>query len=119
MENTKVGYQGEKGAYSDKAIDQLYGEQSVEKQSYRTFYAVVEALKKGEIDVGLLPIDNTIIGNISHTYDLLVENKLTILKEVIIPIHHNLLVTKGAKKEDIKFIYSHPAAITQDRKSVV
>jgi chorismate mutase/prephenate dehydratase len=109
----KIGFQGEKGAYSEKAIDTLYQEEEIEKAPYRTSYDVVEALKKEKIDYGLLPAENSIIGNITHNYDLLLENKLTIIKEIIIPIHHNLLANKGVKIKDIKKIYSHPAAISQ------
>ena len=109
----RVGYQGESGAYSEKAILQLYGEKQVQQVPYRTFYDVVDALEKNEIEYALLPIDNTIIGNITHTYDLLLENKLTILKETILPINHSLLIHKDGKKENIKKIFSHPAAIAQ------
>jgi chorismate mutase/prephenate dehydratase len=109
----KIGYQGEKGAYSARAIDALYQEESVEKVPYRTSYEVVDALKKQQIDYGLLPIENSIMGNITHTYDLLLENKLTIIKEVIIPIHHALLGMTGTDINKIKTIYSHPAAISQ------
>lgn len=109
----RVGFQGEMGAYSDKAIELLYKEKMVEKVPYRTFYDVVDALKKNVIDYGFLPIDNTSIGNITHTYDLILENKLTILKEIITPINHSLLACVGVKKENIKKIFSHPAAIAQ------
>ncbi len=113
MSNLKIGFQGEKGAYSEKAIKYLYRDRKVENIPFRTSYAVIDALKKDMIDYGLLPIDNTIVGNISHTYDLLVENKLTILKEVIIPINHCLIVNPDVTKDKIKTIYSHPAAISQ------
>lgn len=113
IKHLKIGYQGEKGAYSEKAIDSVYQNKAIEKIPFRTSYDVVDAMKKNIIDYGLLPIDNTIVGNIAHTYDLLVENKLTIIKEVIIPIHHSLLAAPDVKKADIKFIYSHPAAISQ------
>lgn len=109
----KIGYQGEKGAYSAEAIDALYKEREIEKIPFRTSYEVVDALKKELIDYGLLPIENSIMGNITHNYDLLLENKLTIVKEVIIPIHHFLLGCKGTKIEEITTIYSHPAAISQ------
>jgi len=109
----KIGFQGEQGAYSEKAIETLYAEQVVEKAPFRTSYAVVDALKKHKIDYGLLPIENSIVGSITHNYDLLLENKLIILKEIIIPIHHSLLATKGAKISQIKRIYSHPAALNQ------
>jgi len=108
-----IGYQGEKGAYSADAIDAMFGEEPVKKVSYRTSYDVVDALKKNKIDYGLLPLENSIIGNITHNYDLVLENKLTIEREVIIPIHHSLIAHKGAKLDQIKVVYSHPAAISQ------
>ncbi len=109
----KIGFQGEKGAYSEKAIAALYKEQPVQMVAFRTSYAVIDALKKKKIDFGLLPIENSIMGSITHTYDLLLENRLHILREVIIPIHHALLALRGIKQKDLKTIYSHPAAIAQ------
>ncbi len=112
-EQIRIGFQGEKGAYSETAIEAMFQDQNIEKVAYRTSYTVVDALKRGEIDFGLLPIENSIMGSITHTYDLLLENKLYISREVIIPIHHALLAPKGVKLEAIKTIYSHPAAIAQ------
>ncbi|MBN2424446.1 MAG: 3-deoxy-7-phosphoheptulonate synthase [Calditrichaceae bacterium] len=109
----KIGYQGEKGAYSSRAINAMFDKEIVEQIPYRTSYEVVDALKKEQINYGLLPIENSIMGNITHTYDLLLENKLAIIQEVIIPIHHSLLGLKGTEFKDIKTIYSHPAAISQ------
>lgn len=109
----RIGYQGEKGAYSETAIGAMFQQQEVSKKPFKTSYAVVDALKKNKIDFGLLPIENSIMGSITHTYDLLLENTLNISREVIIPIHHALLVNKGVKKKEIKKIYSHPAAIAQ------
>ena len=109
----KIGFQGEKGAYSERAIDVLYNGKEVEKVPFRSSYEVVDALKKEKINFGLLPLENSIIGNITHNYDLLLENKLTIVKEVIIPIHHALIAFAGAKLADIDTIYSHPAALAQ------
>ena len=77
-----IGFQGELGAYSEKAIDTLFVEQSINKVPFRTSYAVVDALKKKDIDFGLFPIENSIVGSITHNYDLLMEHKLHILKEI-------------------------------------
>ena len=109
----QIGFQGERGAYSEKAIETLFEEQLLEKVPFRTSYAVIDALKKNKIDFGLLPIENSIVGSITHNYDLLMENKLSISKEVIIPIRHSLLTLNGVNLQDIKKIYSHPAALAQ------
>ncbi|MGD9898685.1 MAG: prephenate dehydratase [Calditrichaceae bacterium] len=109
----KIAYQGEKGAYSDNAIDSLFGDRAVEKFPFRTSYDVIDAIKNNTVDFGLLPIDNSIIGNITHTYDLLLEHKLYIVNETIIPIHHAFLAVDQIPEDEIKKIYSHPAAISQ------
>jgi chorismate mutase/prephenate dehydratase len=109
----KIGYQGEKGSYSSQAVDALYGDKRIEKAAYRASYDVVNAIRKKEVDYGLLPVENSIIGNITHNYDLILDYRLTILKEVIIPIHHSLLIHKNSDLTKIKKIYSHPAAISQ------
>lgn len=111
--NLRIGFQGEKGAYSEKAIANMFSGQPVEKVAFRTSYAVVEALKKEKIDFGLLPIENSVMGSITRTYDLLLEHKLHISREVIIPIHHSLLVADGVSASEVRRIYSHPAAIAQ------
>jgi len=108
-----VGFQGELGAYSEKAIDTLFAEQPVNKAPFRTSYDVVDSLKKKEIEFGLFPIENSIVGSITHNYDLLMEHKLHIQKEVIIRIKHSLLALNGVKLSDINRIYSHPAALAQ------
>ncbi len=109
----KIAYQGEKGAYSDYAIDRLFGDKVVEKYPSRTSYDVIDAIKNETVDFGLLPIDNSIIGNITHTYDLLLEHRLYIVNEIIIPIHHAFLAVDQISKNEIRKIYSHPAAISQ------
>lgn len=111
--NLRIAYQGEKGAYSDNAIDTLFGDIAVAKYPSRTSYDVVDAIKNAAVDFGLLPIDNSIIGNITHTYDLLLEHKLYVVSEIIIPIHHAFLAVDQISDEKIKRIYSHPAAISQ------
>jgi len=86
-----IEYQGEKGAYSDRTIDVLYNGQEVNKVPFPTSYEVVNALKKKKTYLGLVVIENSIVGNITYIYDLLLENKLTVLREVVIPIHYALI----------------------------
>ena len=71
---------------------------------------VIEAVEGGETDQGLLPIENSLIGSISTTYDLLLESQLQIVGEVITPISHCLLAIKKFPVKEIKKIYSHPVA---------
>jgi len=96
-----IEYQGEKGAYSDRTIDVLYNGQEVNKVPFPTSYEVVNALKKKKTYLGLVVIENSIVGNITYIYDLLLENKLTVLREVVIPIHYALIAHSGADLDSV------------------
>jgi chorismate mutase/prephenate dehydratase len=109
---TIVAYQGERGAYSENAIKN-YFKIAVENIPCVSFYDVTEMVRQGKAKFGVLPIENTIVGSIAHTYDLLLETKLNIVGELIIPISHCLLTYKKAQIKKIKKIYSHPAALSQ------
>ena len=107
-----VAFQGEKGAYSDNAI-RSYFAREVNSIPCRTFYDVMELVRKEKADFGVLPIENTIVGSIAHTYDLLLETRLNIVGELVIPISHCFLACHKIAFKSIKKIYSHPAALSQ------
>jgi chorismate mutase/prephenate dehydratase len=107
-----VAFQGEKGAYSELAI-RSYFNQDVISIPCRTFYDVTELVRKSKADFGVLPIENTIVGSIAHAYDLLLETRLNIVGEMIIPISHCFLSWEKISLKSIKRIYSHPAALSQ------
>ncbi len=109
---TKVAFQGERAAYSEKAI-QSYFTVETENLPCRSVYDVTEMVRKGEADLGVLPIENTIVGSITHTYDVLLESRLNIVGELIIPISHCLLGKSKMPLKSIRKIFSHPAALAQ------
>ncbi len=75
---------------------------------------VFQKVTNKDCDAGVIPLENTTTGNIADSFDLLLENKLSIIGEVILKIHHQLLVNKGQKDiKKIKYCYSHPQAISQ------
>ncbi|MBU6446696.1 MAG: prephenate dehydratase, partial [Verrucomicrobia bacterium] len=102
----KIAYQGIQGAYSHKALEQIEGE----KVGLPTFHDVYEAVSSGKVDLGLLPIENSLIGTIYETIDLLAGGDLKIVGEIIIKIDHCLLALPGAK---IQKVLSHPKALAQ------
>ena len=107
-----VAFQGEKGAYSENAI-RNYFTIPVESYPCRTFYDVTEMVRREKAAYGVLPIENTIVGSIAHSFDLLLETRLNIVGELIIPISHCFLSYKKIPIKRIKRIYSHPAALQQ------
>ena len=112
MELPKVAIQGEEGSYSEEAGIKYWGKSVVFIPS-RSFEDVVSIVEKGEADYGLLPLENTLIGSIAHTYDLILESHLPIIGEVITPVSHCLLCIKKVEVKEIKRVYSHPAALSQ------
>jgi chorismate mutase/prephenate dehydratase len=108
----KVAIQGEEGSFSEEAGIMYWGK-SVVFVPKRSSDEVVKAVEANEVDYGLLPVENSLIGSISTTYDLLLESNLPIIGEIITPISHYLLAIKKVPLTAIKKIYSHPVALSQ------
>lgn len=107
-----VGIQGIPGSYSEEALRDYFG-QKVNRKIYENFAAVFEALQAGEIDYGILPLENSSTGGIIEVYDLLCLYGFHIVGEKCVQVNHNLLAPVGAKIEDIREVYSHPQALLQ------
>jgi prephenate dehydratase len=113
--NARIAFQGERGAFSEEAAVKLLGEE-ITLVPRSTFEAAFSAIKDGAADYILAPIENSLAGSVHRSFDLLVESKLNILAEEIIPIAHNLIAVPGAKFEDIAIVESHPVALAQCEK---
>lgn len=109
--SAKKGFYGDRGSNSEQAMIDFFGDNNGE--SYATFEEVFAALKRGEIEYGVLPIENSSTGAITEVYDLLRKYDYYIVGEQWVSINHCLLGVKGAKLEDIQEVYSHHQAITQ------
>ena len=108
----KVAYLGIKGAYSERAAAQHFGDEmdDVQCQSFDDILALVES---GEVDHGILPIENSLAGTVSTAYELLTAHQVKIQGEVILKIDHALLAMPGTTLADIKQVRSHPQALAQ------
>ena len=110
-----LGYLGPEGSYAEQAA--ILYDKDADKVPYPSIPGVVKAVEKFEVTKGLVPIENSIEGSVTYTLDLLIhDSKLLINDEIVLPIHHNLLCSKGTHKKDIKTVYSHPQAFAQCRK---
>ena len=108
----KVAVQGEEGSFSQEAGLKYWGK-PVEFTPKKTFGDVIKSVENDETEYGILPIENSLIGSISTTYDLLLESSLSIVGEAVSDVSHYLLGIKKLPIKDIKRIYSHPAALSQ------
>jgi prephenate dehydratase len=112
QENPRVAFQGEPGAFSEEAAVKLLGGQ-IETVPRPTFEAMFAAIADGAADLILAPVENSLAGSVYRCYDLLLESKLSIIAEVILPIAHNLIGPPGAIIEQVRFVQSHPVALAQ------
>src|SRR5216110_745492 len=111
MENKRIAFQGEPGAYSEEALFLL--EPQAASQPYREFRDVAEAVVERRADLGLLPIENSLVGSIATNFDLIAESGLAIVGEVVSAVHHCLLGVPCVERAALRRVLSHPVALAQ------
>ena len=110
----RVAFQGELGAYSEMAVTQHYGEGNAVPVPCDDFEELVRLVSSGQVERGLIPIENTLAGTIHKNYDLLLaHSRIHIVGEVTIHIEHCLLALESTQMSDIKRVLSHPVALAQ------
>ncbi|MGB6874778.1 MAG: prephenate dehydratase [Candidatus Acidiferrales bacterium] len=108
----RVAFQGESGAFSEEAAIHLLGEE-IDTVPRPTFEALFSSVKDGIADYALAPIENSLAGSVHKSYDLLLESHLQVVREVILPIAHNLIGMPDAALDEIISVESHPVALAQ------
>jgi prephenate dehydratase len=110
-----VGYPGPPGSHSDAAASVLVPD-AVASVDLPSFSAVISAATASEVTLGVLPIESSLVGPIAETHDLLYGSALSIVREATLPIRHCVLGLPGARLENAKSFWSHPAAFDQCRE---
>lgn len=111
----KVAFQGVHGAYSEQAIRQHFGD-AVEVYPCPTLSDLFAAIESRQVTYAMLPVENALAGAVSQAYELLMDSDLRIQADVVLHVHHALLVPNGTKLEDLKYVRSHPQALAQCEK---
>lgn len=112
-EERRVGFQGALGAFSEEAVRALVPD--AEPVPHASFEAVVKAVESGEVDAGVVPVENTLAGAVAEAYEALVAGSVTAIGEMVIPIRHCLLGLPGATTRQVREARSHPVALSQCR----
>ncbi len=110
--NLKVAYLGPQATFTHQAAIKRFGSQ-VEYVPCESITDVFREVEKNNSDYGVVPIENSVEGAVSHTLDMLVDSDLKICSQVILDISHNLLSL--CPKDKIKRIYSNPMVFGQCR----
>jgi prephenate dehydratase len=108
----KVAYQGEPGAYSERAVRSLFAD--VEPMPCATVRHAFSRVTSGEAAFGVVPLENSQAGSVNETYELLSNTSLLrIVGESIVRVDHAVLGVPGARLEDVRRAHSHWQALAQ------
>jgi prephenate dehydratase len=111
----RIGFLGPQGSYAEEAASKIDGNLT----AFNSIMEVMEAVRRENVDIGVVPIENSIEGPVGVTLDLLAHDyDLKIRGEIILPVSHKLLINPGSSVEDIKMVYSHAQALSQCRKFI-
>lgn len=110
----RIGFFGPFGTFTEQALrtqPDLGGEELI---PYRTVPDVLDAVAADEVDLGFVPIENSIEGTVNFTQDALAfDHDLLIQREVVLDIEHCLLAPAGTTLADVKVVLSIPVATAQ------
>ena len=115
-DNGRIGFQGEPGAYSHLACQEAYP--AMETVPYASFEDTFAGAQSGEVDLVMIPIENSLGGRVADIHHLLPESNLHIVAEHFQSVQHHLLVVPGATLDGIRHVESHAQALAQCRRFV-
>ncbi len=107
----RIAFQGELGAYSHQACQQ--SRPDMEAVPSTTFEDVVDKVARGEVDLGMLAVENSTYGRVADVHSLLPRSGLHIVDEAFVRVHVNLLGVPGAKLEDVTEAHGHVVILPQ------
>ncbi len=107
----KIAFQGELGAYSHQACRQARPE--MEPVPSTTFEDVVDKVARGDVDLGMLAVENSTYGRVADVHSLLPKSGLHIVDEAFVRVHVNLLGIPGATLSDVTDAHGHVVILPQ------
>jgi len=106
----RVGYLGPAGTFSHMAATAEFGS-TPDLKPYPNFSDIFDAVERGWVDYGVVPIENSTNGMVHYVLDLLATHELFINTEILLGVHHCLL--SRAELDAVKRVYSHPQGLQQ------
>jgi prephenate dehydratase len=116
MTKGRIAFQGELGANSHEACVAAFPE--MQPVPHATFEEAFEAVRSGDCQLGMIPVENSIMGRVSDVHHLLPSSGLKIVGERFKAIHFQLMVNAGVKLAEVKTAVSMPIALGQCRKTL-
>ena len=111
----RIAYLGPEGSYTQAAAQKHFSD-GVKMLSLASISQVFREVEMGTVDYGVVPIENSTEGVVSHTLDLFVQSPLSICGEIHLPIHHSLMCSSDVLEYDeVETIYAHQQSLAQCR----
>lgn len=111
----KVAYLGPEGTFTQQATIKHFGESAI-SLPMAAIDEVFREVEASAVNYGVVPVENSTEGVINHTLDSFMDSSLRICGEVVLRIHHHLLVSETTRRDKVSRIYSHPQSFAQCRK---
>jgi chorismate mutase/prephenate dehydratase len=108
----RIGYLGPEATFTHQAAILRFGS-SLRYFPLKTITDVFNEVSKNRADYGVVPIENTTEGFVTHTLDMFVDSDLKIVSQIVLPIQHCLL--SHSRRAQIKKLFAHPQALAQCR----
>jgi prephenate dehydratase len=108
-----IAIQGEPGSFSHEAALKFAPQATILACSHSV--EVFSALGEGRVDAAVIPIENSLAGSVVEHYDLLLTRDVSVERELLLRIRHNLIAVPGTSIDQVHRVYSHPVALAQCR----
>ncbi len=115
-DDLKIAYLGPEGTWTHQAAIKKFGH-SVEYTSQPNFAEVFDQVSRRQADYGVVPIENSTEGAVSHTLDLFVDSPLQICAQILLRIENGLMA--AIPRDQVKTLYSHPQVFGQCRNWIL
>jgi len=113
QEPLRVAYLGPEGTFTQQAVFAQFGH-SVSASAETGIDEVFRRVQGGEVDFGVVPVENSSQGVVTHTLDMFMHSDVRIAAEVELRIHQHLL-TRARSLEEIERVYAHQQSLAQCR----
>lgn len=113
----RFGYLGPAGTFTEAALRSVPAAGRAELVSYASVPAALDAVRSGEVDGAMVPLENSVEGSVATTLDELAGGEpLQVTREVLLPVSFSLLGRSGISRDQVRVVATHPHAEAQCRR---
>ena len=109
----RIAFQGEPGAYGHQAC--IEARPDFEPLPCATFEEAIEAVRKGDAELGMIGVENSTYGRVADIHRLLPESGLHIVDEAFVRVHISLMALPGVTLDEIRTVRAHLVLLPQCR----